>query len=69
MIGEPVKTQFGYHIIQVIAREELPLTDSQFDQKKQTIYNDWITAAHEAADITIYDIWMQRVPTEPVLQQ
>ena len=69
VIGEPVKTEFGYHIIQVIAREELPLTASQFDQKKQTIYNEWITAAREAADVTIFDIWMARVPTEPVLQQ
>jgi parvulin-like peptidyl-prolyl isomerase len=36
VIGEPVKTDFGYHIIKVIAREELPLTASQFEQKKQT---------------------------------
>lgn len=69
VIGEPVKTQFGYHIIQVIAREELPLTGSQLDQKKQTVFDEWLTSAREAAKTTIYDIWKERVPTEPVLQQ
>jgi parvulin-like peptidyl-prolyl isomerase len=68
VIGEPVKTEFGYHIIQVIAREELPLTDAQIEQKQQIALNDWLTSAREAAEITKYDIWMERVPTEPVLQ-
>ena len=44
-IGKPVKTDFGYHIIQVIARQELPLSDSQCEQKKDTAFNDWLTAA------------------------
>jgi parvulin-like peptidyl-prolyl isomerase len=69
VIGEPVKTEFGYHIIQVIAREELPLTASQIEQKQQAALNDWLTTARESATITKYDIWMERVPTEPVLTQ
>lgn len=68
VIGEPVKSQFGYHIIQVIAREELPLTTAQIEQKQQTTLNEWLTSARESAEITKYDIWMERVPTEPVLQ-
>lgn len=66
-ISEPVKTEFGYHVIEVIAREELPLTASQFEQKKQTVFNEWLTSTREAAAITINDIWQERVPTEPVL--
>jgi parvulin-like peptidyl-prolyl isomerase len=66
-IGEPVQTQYGYHVIQVIAREELPLTDAQFETKAQTALTDWLTAAREAADKTINEIWRERVPTEPVL--
>ena len=68
-IGKPVKTQYGYHVIQVIGREELPLSDSQFEQTVQTAYNDWLTAAREAATKTINDVWKTRVPTEPVLTQ
>ena len=68
-ISEPVKTQFGYHIIQVIAREELPLSSDQLDQKKQTAFDEWLKSIHDSSDITINDIWKTRVPTEPVLSQ
>ena len=67
-IGKPVKTEFGYHVIQVIARQELPLSDSQYQQKKETAFNDWLTAAKEKATIETFDIWKERVPTEPALQ-
>ncbi|HSJ89547.1 MAG TPA: peptidylprolyl isomerase [Anaerolineales bacterium] len=69
VIGPPVKTQYGFHIIQVIARKELPLTNDQFEQSVQMAFNDWLTAAREKADKKIYDVWKQRVPTEPVLGQ
>lgn len=68
VIGPPVKTDYGYHIIQVIGRQEVPITDSQFEQKKQTNFTDWLTATRESADIQTFDIWKTRVPTEPVLQ-
>jgi parvulin-like peptidyl-prolyl isomerase len=68
-ISEPVQSEFGYHIIQLIARQELPVTDSQYEQKKQQILEDWLTAARESADITTYEVWKERVPAEPSLQQ
>lgn len=64
-IGKPVKSQFGYHIIQVLGRQELPLTSTQYEQKKDTEFNDWLTTARESAKVTTYDVWKQRVPTEP----
>jgi parvulin-like peptidyl-prolyl isomerase len=67
-ISEPVKTQFGYHIIQVLGHADLPLTDSQYQQKKTTEFNDWLTAARSKATIQKYDIWKERVPAEPTLQ-
>jgi len=66
-IGQPVKSDFGYHIIQVIARQELPLTPAQINQKKQTIFDEWLTAAREGATFTTYDVWKERVPAEPTL--
>ena len=67
-IGKPVKTDFGYHIIQVIARQELPLSDSQYQQKKETEFSNWLTAAKEEATIETFEIWKERVPMEPSLQ-
>lgn len=69
-VSEPVQTQFGYHIIQVVAREELPLNAEQIEQKKQTIFNEWLASEREAAEITRYEeVWRERVPNEPVLIQ
>lgn len=67
-IGEPVQTDFGYHIIQVIAREELPLSASQYEQRQETAFNDWLTATEEEATIETFESWKERVPMEPALQ-
>jgi parvulin-like peptidyl-prolyl isomerase len=66
-IGQPVKSDFGYHIIQVLAREELPVTQAQIEQKKEAAFNEWLTAAREEATVTTDEVWKERVPTEPVL--
>jgi parvulin-like peptidyl-prolyl isomerase len=67
-IGQPIQSDFGYHIIQVIARQELPLSDTQYEQKKETALSDWLTTAREEATIETFEIWKERVPTEPALQ-
>jgi parvulin-like peptidyl-prolyl isomerase len=67
-IGKPVKTQFGYHIIQVLGHQDMPLNAAQYDQKKQTEFTNWLTDARKNAKIQTFDIWKERVPTEPTLQ-
>ena len=68
-IGEPVKTEFGYHIIQVIDRQERPLTEDAYQQNREKVITDWLTetrtAGIEANTIIIYDFWKGIVPTEP----
>jgi peptidyl-prolyl cis-trans isomerase D len=64
-ISQPVKSQFGYHIIQVLGHEDRPLTNDQYEQKKQTEFNDWLTNQRKNANIKTYDIWKDRVPMEP----
>jgi parvulin-like peptidyl-prolyl isomerase len=68
VIGPPVKSDFGYHIIQVIDRQQLPLTPSQREEEKQRLFGDWLTLAREEATVETFEIWRERVPTEPVLQ-
>src|SRR6185295_10675281 len=46
-IGKPVKSQFGYHIIQVLGHQDMPLNASQYDQKKQTEFTNWLADARK----------------------
>jgi parvulin-like peptidyl-prolyl isomerase len=64
-IGEVVQSQFGYHIIQVLGKQELPLNDSQYQQKRETAFNDWLTKTKESLKITTFDGWKDNVPSEP----
>jgi peptidyl-prolyl cis-trans isomerase D len=72
VIGKPVQTDFGWHIIQVIGHEERPMTAEQFEQAKQDAFSKWIeelrTKADEAGLIEIFDIWKTRIPLEPSLE-
>ncbi len=62
---EPVQSDFGYHIIQLIAKQDRPLTADQYETAKQKIFADWLTAAKEEYGVETFDIWQSRVPTEP----
>lgn len=64
-IGKPVQTQFGYHIIQVIDRQNLPLSASQLEQNRQTAFSGWLTTTREASTITTNDSWKQHIPPMP----
>ena len=64
-ISEPIQSQFGYHIIQVLGHDDIPLNASQYEEKRQTAFTEWLAKAREEAEITILDVWKQRVPTAP----
>ncbi len=61
----PVKSNFGYHIIQLIAKQDRPLTADQYEAAKQKAFQDWLTAAKEEYGVETFDIWQTRVPSEP----
>lgn len=67
-IGDPVQTQFGYHIIQVLDRQDLPLSASQLDQARQTAFTEWLASAKEGASITTYETWKEQIPPMPNFQ-
>lgn len=71
-IGKPVQTEFGWHIIQVIGHEDRPLTAEEFDQAKQDAFEKWLSdlraKAEEEKLIEIFDIWKERVPFDPTLE-
>ncbi len=66
-ISQPVQSDFGWHVIQVLDRATLPLTDAQYTQARDTAFNDFLTKLRDDSDVTIYDYWKDRTPSTPSL--
>lgn len=64
-ISDPVETQFGVHLIQVIGKETLPLSDSEFESLQEIRYQEWFQEIKGAAEIKINDVWQELAPKEP----
>jgi hypothetical protein len=63
---EPVPSSFGYHIIQLVAKQETPLTADQFQQAQDVEFRKWLDAAREEYAVEIFDsVWQQNTPSEP----
>jgi peptidyl-prolyl cis-trans isomerase D len=67
-VSEPIKSQFGYHIIQVLGRQELPLSETQLQQSRDQTFTDFLTTAKDDAEITSYDTWVNQIPPMPDFQ-
>jgi len=63
--SEPVQTSFGYHIIQLVAKQDRPMTADQLSAAKDKIWTDWLETAKEEYGVETFDIWQSRVPEEP----
>ncbi len=68
-VSGPIKTQFGYHIIQIEAREPRTLTDQEQKDVQNKAFTDWLTKTKDEKKVTTYDIWTDRVPSEPSLDK
>lgn len=64
-ISQPVKSQFGYHIIEVLAHTQIPLDASGYAQAQQTVFNDWLKSARTEYGVVTYNNWQNIVPTDP----
>lgn len=66
-ISQPVQSQFGYHIIQVLAHENVPLDANGYEQARQTAFADWLTKARDEYKVQTFDNWQSIVPTDPAV--
>lgn len=66
-ISQPVKSQFGYHIIQVLARQDMPLDASAYSQAQQKAFTDWLTQARTEYKVVTNNNWQDIVPTDPAI--
>ena len=67
-ISEPVQTQLGWHIIEVLEREERDLSAADYRQAQQMALSSWLEDARTQA--TIEDYWtVDKAPADPFLEQ
>lgn len=66
-VSEIVETDFGFHIIQSLGKEERPLSDSDYQTEKTTKFQDWLTTQRDAATIVIREDWNTRTPSDPIM--
>jgi peptidyl-prolyl cis-trans isomerase D len=66
-ISQPVKTQYGYHIIQVLGHENRPLSDQNYQTLQQQKFQDWLTAQKDKAKVVTHDWWKKIVPDQPAI--
>ncbi|NDJ62043.1 MAG: hypothetical protein GYB67_13010 [Chloroflexi bacterium] len=64
----PIQTEFGQHVIQVRAREDREMTDTEFEAAQEREFEEFVTALRrETLDLELFDTWVDNVPEEPRL--
>jgi parvulin-like peptidyl-prolyl isomerase len=66
-ISPPVQTDFGWHILESLGKEDRLLDPATFDQLKTETFNDWLNEKRTEHQPTIYPEWGKYVPSEPNL--
>jgi peptidyl-prolyl cis-trans isomerase D len=66
-ISVPTKSQFGWHIIRLVAHENRPLSATECDRLKATKFTDWLSGVRTAGKISIYDYWKTIYPLNPTI--
>jgi parvulin-like peptidyl-prolyl isomerase len=67
-ITQPVQTSAGWELINVVAHQVRPLTDTQYQQLVQQNMQTWLTQQQGKTGLVVtYSRWMQRVPSIPAL--
>jgi len=53
VVSDPIETQFGWHVLEVLGREEQALNDSDLSNKQDNAYAEWLRGQYT----TVEDLW------------
>jgi peptidyl-prolyl cis-trans isomerase D len=68
-ISQPVKTTYGYHIIQVLGHEIRPLTEQEYQDAVTANFTSWLDSQRASSKVVINNAWKNLVPTTPTIAQ
>jgi parvulin-like peptidyl-prolyl isomerase len=63
----PIKSQFGYHVIQIEGHEMRVLSDTEKSNAQTKAFDDWLTQQRTQRNAQTFDVWQDSVPSNPTL--
>jgi parvulin-like peptidyl-prolyl isomerase len=66
-VSDPIATDYGYHIIQVLGHENRQLTADELSNSQSAAYQKFVDDAKAEFVVTKFDIWAKNVPTTPTI--
>ncbi len=68
-ISEPIHTNYGYHIIQSLGKENRELTGDALTSAQDEAYSEWATEIRRQHEIELHpELALDSMPTEPVFE-
>lgn len=64
-ISQLVKTDYGYHIIQLLGKENRARTSDEIKTAAEESFQTWLNTANAAEDVKKFDNWTRYPVTEP----
>jgi hypothetical protein len=64
-ISEPVQTDFGYHIIQKLGHEDRPISQSEYEERQDRVFSEWLEEKRKEYRPEINPDWMEFVTDKP----
>ncbi len=63
----PVETEYGYHVLEVLDREQRELNDTEYAESAQGYFDLWVQTLREDATIERSPDWNANIPATPDL--
>jgi foldase protein PrsA len=67
-ISEPVLTTFGWHLINVVSHQVRTLSQTTYENLQSSFFDNWLAGERaKTGAVETFEIWKDRVPSDPVL--